>query len=97
MTGPASVIAGVNRGKEAASSLDRYLGGDGQVIDRKYLKRELSIPVNETPAPREIMPMLPPEDRKCSFCETELGFSEEQVAREASRCLRCDVLKISKL
>ncbi|MDO4561766.1 MAG: FAD-dependent oxidoreductase [bacterium] len=96
-TGPDSVVSGVNRGKEAASSIDRYLGGDGQVIAPKYIARELSKPVDETPAAREVMPMLSPEERKGCFCEVEHGFTEEQIAKEAGRCLRCDVLKVSRL
>ena len=39
---------------------------------------------------QENMPMLPPEERKTCFCETECGFREEQIAKEAGRCLRCD-------
>nr|WP_255376019.1 FAD-dependent oxidoreductase [Cloacibacillus sp. An23] len=96
-TGPDSVINSVNRGKEAASSIDRYLGGDGQVISLKYLPREMTKPIDETPTPREKMPVLKPEERKGCFCEVECGFAEEQIAREAGRCLRCDVLKIKKL
>lgn len=34
---------------------------------------------------------LPTEERKRSFKETELGFSEERARREATRCLRCDL------
>ena len=96
-TGPDSVVGGVNRGKEAASSIDRYLGGDGQVISKKYIKRELSKPVDETPTKRQAMPTLSPEERKSCFRETECGFSEGQIAKEAGRCLRCDVLKVSRL
>lgn len=97
VSGPDSVVSGVNRGKQAASSIDRYLGGDGQVIDKKTLKRELTKPVDETKTPREVMPILSPDERKNCFCEVEKGFSAEQVEKEAGRCLRCDVLKISIL
>ncbi len=96
-TGPDSVVSGVNRGKEAASSIDHYLGGDGQVIAPKHLAREMSKPIDETPTQREKMAMLEPQARKDCFCEVECGFSEEQVAKEAGRCLRCDVLKINRL
>ena len=97
VSGPDSVVSGVNRGKQAASSIDRYLGGDGQVIDKKTLKRELTKPVDETKADREAMPILSPDERKNCFCEVEKGFTSEQVEKEAGRCLRCDVLKISIL
>lgn len=96
-TGPDSVVGSVNRGKQAASSIDRYLGGDGQVIDTKTIAREMSKPIDESPAKRELMPALSPEKRSGCFCEVEKGFLEEQIAREASRCLRCDVLKVSRL
>ena len=96
-TGPDSVVNSVNRGKQAASSIDRYLGGDGQVIELKTIAREMSKPIDETPTKREVMPMLSPQERCGCFCEVEKGFTKEQVEREASRCLRCDVLKVSKL
>ena len=43
------------------------------------------------------MPILSPDERKSCFCEVEKGFTSEQVEKEAGRCLRCDVLKISIL
>ncbi|MFH1313012.1 MAG: hypothetical protein ABIJ00_07255, partial [Candidatus Eisenbacteria bacterium] len=36
-------------------------------------------------------PMVPPEERKKSFCEVEMTMSEEGAIREARRCLRCDL------
>ena len=38
---------------------------------------------------REIMPMLPVEERRGGFREIEQGYSEEQALREAARCLEC--------
>jgi NADPH-dependent glutamate synthase beta subunit-like oxidoreductase len=96
VTGPDSVVGGVKYGKEAASSIDRYLGGDGQIIDIKTFKRELTKEIDETPAKREEMPKRAASERKCSFEEVEKGFSEDQVVREAARCLRCDVLKVKE-
>jgi len=40
---------------------------------------------------RPEIPLLPAEERKGSFKETELGFSEEKARQEARRCLRCDL------
>ena len=40
---------------------------------------------------RPEIPQLPVEERKRSFEETELGFSEEKARQEAKRCLRCDL------
>jgi NADPH-dependent glutamate synthase beta subunit-like oxidoreductase len=97
VTGPDSAVSAVNRGKQAASSIDRYLGGDGQVIDIKKYARDLSKQVDESPCKRELMEILPLCERGACFDEIEEGFTEEQVVREAGRCLRCDVLKVSKL
>jgi hypothetical protein len=32
-----------------------------------------------------------PSQRKSSFCEVTLGYTEEQAREEARRCLRCDL------
>jgi hypothetical protein len=34
---------------------------------------------------------LPLPERRASFAEIELGFSEDIARREAKRCLRCDL------
>jgi hypothetical protein len=43
-------------------------------------------------APQTKMPELPGAERKQSFSEVELGFTMEEALREATRCLRCDVV-----
>ena len=43
--------------------------------------------------PRMAVPTLPAEQRKMSFAEVELSFSEERARQEAKRCLRCDLEK----
>ena len=40
-------------------------------------------------APRARMPELEPEERKLNFKEVELGLTEDQARREATRCLNC--------
>lgn len=96
-TGPASVVEATNNGKIAAASIDKYLGGDGQVIDSKKYKRELSRPIDETKADRQQMLNIVPVDFNSNFAEIESGFSEESLLKETARCLRCDVLKCSIL
>ena len=41
--------------------------------------------------PRARMPVVSPEIRTGNFVEVQLGFTEEQVRAEASRCLSCGV------
>lgn len=91
VTGPATVVEAIKQGKEAASSIDIYLGGNGEIIDRKEIVREISGSIMENERPRVKMPTILLSERKRGFKEVEKGYSEEQAVEEASRCLRCDV------
>jgi formate dehydrogenase beta subunit len=95
VTGTASIVEAVAAGRQAASSIDRYLGGSGEIDEglvgteapSHYLGREegfagrLRVPV----------PCLPAEKRLGSFTEVELGFGEPEAIQEAERCLGCDL------
>ncbi|MEW6547517.1 MAG: NADH-quinone oxidoreductase subunit NuoF [Bacillota bacterium] len=89
--GPASVIEAVAAGKRAAASIDRYLGGDGNVVLEQPVERKLSGELLEKETPRRKVTVLPPEKRCDSFREVELGYNYEVAMAEAARCLRCDV------
>ena len=91
VSGPATVVEAVKQGKEAARSIDQYLGGDGQIIDRTEVERVITRPVLETEKSRVKMPKILLSERKRGFKEVEKGYSEEQAVEEACRCLRCDV------
>ncbi|MFA4837752.1 MAG: FAD-dependent oxidoreductase, partial [Dehalococcoidia bacterium] len=92
VTGPASVIQAIAAGRGAASSIDKYLGGDG-IVDETF--------ATAAPDPwlgpdsdfalwtRSRGPLLPVEQRFASFAEVELGFDQKQAIQEAKRCLRC--------
>jgi len=91
ITGPSTVIESIQQGKEAAASIDKYLGGDGQVVDKVERERKLTAPIIEEEKPRVKMPTILLSERKKGFTEVEKGYSADQAAEEASRCLRCDV------
>ncbi len=99
--GTASVIEAIAAGRQAATSIDRYLGGNGE-IDETLVDVEESNPYlgrEEGFADRFRVPMpcLPAKQRYSSFAEVELGFSESEAVDEAKRCLRCDLrLLLSK-
>lgn len=93
ITGPSTVVEAVKGGKEAAANIDRYLGDDGNIIPNILFERKLSGEIMEKEQPRVHMHSLLLENRLSNFDEVELGFSEEEAVREASRCLRCDVKK----
>lgn len=94
VSGPSSVIEAISMGRQAAISLDRYLGGEGD-IDLTLAPAQEFDPVigrEEGFAQRMRVPMpsLPPQERPRSFDEIHLGYDENMAQQEASRCLRCD-------
>ena len=98
--GPGMIIDAIAGGRRAALAIDKYLRGDMSRV-QMYDTKQPSIDKAEKPfteeegtweaAFRPEMPLLPIEDRKRSFRETELGLSEEKARYEAKRCLRCDL------
>ena len=92
VSGPWTVIGAIGAGIGAAQSIDRYLGGNGEIPSDLD---EISIPVppadvdNIAETPREAMPVLQVAKRTI-HAEVELGFSREAAVAEAHRCLRCD-------
>ncbi|MDI3546911.1 MAG: NADH-quinone oxidoreductase subunit [Halanaerobiales bacterium] len=91
VTGPATVVEAIKQGKDAARAIDRYLGGDGEIIPPKDIERKISGPIMEEEKPRVKMPTILLSERKRGFKEVEKGYSEDMAVEEASRCLRCDV------
>jgi len=91
ITGPASVIEAIAAGRQAAISIDRYLGGRGD-LDEQLAPPEEVIPftIEEGERYRPPMNMLPLDKRK-DFAQVELGFDEAKATEEAKRCLRCDL------
>ena len=92
ITGPASVIEAIAHGRQAAISIDRYLGGKG-VIDEVLAPPEGDVsPLEETEEERRPQThTLPIKQRLDGFAQVELGYSEEEAIKEANRCLRCDL------
>lgn len=93
VTGPASVIEAIAAGRKAASSIDRYLGGDG-LIDEILVAPEEEVPPLPPSLPvakQASVPSLPVDQRLVSFAEVELTLGEEEARNEAQRCLGCDL------
>jgi NADPH-dependent glutamate synthase beta subunit-like oxidoreductase len=89
--GPASVIEAIADGRQAAISIDKYLGGKGE-IDEILAPPEEIAPLEEAEGGRRVeVPTLPDAKRLKGFSQVELGLSEEVAIREAKRCLRCDL------
>src|SRR6056297_2389559 len=91
VTGPSTVVEAIKHGKDAAREIDKYLGGDGNIITEMDIERELSGPILEEEKPRVKMPTILLSERKRGFKEVEKGYSEDMAVEESRRCLRCDV------
>ncbi len=98
VTGPGMVVEAIAAGRRGAIAIDKYLRQDSsrvEIYDRKQAlaaageTRELE-DTWET-QPRTKVKTLPLPERRSSFNEIELGFTEEVARREARRCLRCDL------
>jgi len=91
VTGPASVIEAIAAGRQAAISIDRYLGGRGDIDEQLAPPEEITpFTIEEGERRRPPMNMLPLDKRK-DFAQVELGFDEAKATEEAKRCLRCDL------
>ena len=101
VTGTKSVIAAIAEGREAASSIDRYLGGDGDISAELLDPEEPEPELGKAPAEFYTNATLPkftaPEERKVTFEPFECPYTEDEAKCEASRCLQCDLrLKITR-
>lgn len=91
-TGPASIIDAIAQGRKAAASIDRYLGGSGQ-IDQALAPPEQTVVVVDCRVEgrsRVVMPCISLEERTCSFAAVESGLSQGLAIKEAERCRGCD-------
>lgn len=100
VSGPGMVIEAIAAGRRGAIAIDKYLQGDTSRVEMYDLKpsvieEKISGEEEESWEPqfRPETPHLPLQERKGSFKEIELSFSEEKARQEAKRCLRCDLEK----
>jgi len=95
VSGPDSIINAMAHARKAASAIDQYLGGDGN-IDEVLATPEEEVALTDFVVevkPREDMALLRPWERTSGFGQVELGLTDEQIAAESSRCLDCDARK----
>lgn len=96
--GTSSVIEAVASGRKAASSIDLYLGGLGN-IDEVLAPPEQVPDVSPAQAAlrqvggdpqRPQTGLLPAEQALAGFEKVELGLNEQEALVETTRCLKCD-------
>jgi NADH-quinone oxidoreductase subunit F len=85
------VITAIADGKNAAKSIDKYLGGTGKL----NIGEPIEIPSkgidegNTVEHERFKMRCLDPKERKSNFDEVQQGFHKLNAIAEAMRCLQC--------
>jgi NADPH-dependent glutamate synthase beta subunit-like oxidoreductase len=99
--GPKNIIWAVEQAHQAAISAHKHCQGEPiserlapgmNLQSRKMGMHEWSYANDYTPLERRLMPHVSLKERfKKLDIEVELGFTAEQVAAEAQRCLNCDV------
>jgi pyruvate/2-oxoglutarate dehydrogenase complex dihydrolipoamide dehydrogenase (E3) component len=94
--GPASVIEAIQAGRCAASSIDKYLGGSGDITEKLAAKRTYKARVPASAVGPDfqdrnqaVMKCLEVDERCADFKEVELGYDENTALSEAQRCLQC--------
>jgi thioredoxin reductase/ferredoxin len=94
VTGPASVIGAIGGARKAASAIDRYLGGDGEINETLVPPEEAENWLKEDMVPEAYAPThhLPPEISKTGFDEVEQAWDWKTAMAEGNRCLKCYVI-----
>jgi ferredoxin len=92
VSGPATVIEAIAAGRQAAISIDKYLGGNGLIEEILTPPEQiLDRPGGPKEGWRPKIDSIPDEKRINSFLGTELGWSKLSASEETQRCLRCDL------
>lgn len=89
-----SVIHAVSQGRKAAESIDKYLGGNGDIYFQLHEKKPSLTKINghEARVKEKRVPMRRlPLDQRNGFSVIDLGYSKDEAHKEASRCLQCDL------
>jgi NADPH-dependent glutamate synthase beta subunit-like oxidoreductase len=90
--GPASVIEAIAHGRLAAISIDKYLGGEGDIDETLAPPEEAMKPLEEAEEEMRVeIPAPPAAERIKNFENVELGLGQKMAIKEAGRCLRCDL------
>lgn len=95
-----SAVKAIAAGRRAASSIDRYLGGDGDIEERLVPPEEPSPQIGRDEGfatrPRLPEPYRPPPPQFAGLGGAGPPLGEGAAVEEAERCLRCDLrLRIS--
>lgn len=93
--GTKSVVLAVADGRKAAESIDKYLGGNGDISEVLTPVEEHNPSIGKAEGfgyeKRRQPEVLSVDERKDNFHMVDHGICEAQICGEASRCLQCDL------
>ncbi len=93
---PATIIEAIAAGRTAACTIDKLLGGSGD-IDETFVTMPPAEPATGrrekgfADLKREEVPKVPISERRAGFAEVDRCLDDDQAIREAQRCLGCDL------
>lgn len=102
ISGTSSVIQAIASGRGAATAIDRYLGGDGDIDEilapleepEQFIGKEEKFAYRE----RQIACCAPVGERISGFREYMQPYDENMAHCESERCLQCDLrIKMDKV
>ena len=92
VSGPSTIIEAIAQGRLACVSIDRFLGGTGNLAEA--LSEESTLAPPDT-APRgterPVTKKIPKKRRSGTFDPVELSYTKKAAMAEAERCLSCDL------
>jgi NADPH-dependent glutamate synthase beta subunit-like oxidoreductase len=94
--GPGAIIDAIAAGRKAASGIDIFLGGNGDIEEELAERANTSAYDGArergfADRSRVETPTMPAGERHRGFDEVDQCLSDEQAAFEALRCLQCDL------
>ncbi len=93
--GTKTVIQAIASGREAASEIDRYLGGDGDIteilVPQETVEKRIGKIENFGYLERAEEEFTKASERKKDFSPISKGICDEKLCKEAGRCLQCDL------
>ncbi len=96
LTGPQSVIKAIAAGRDAASEMDVYMGGNGEVKDKEKVCSLRLSPIEKDHTRRACPHIAPVSGRVQNFEEVELGLDEKAARDEAARCMKCGCINCGR-
>ncbi|MGB5925111.1 MAG: FAD-dependent oxidoreductase, partial [Dehalococcoidia bacterium] len=93
-SGPALVIDAIAAGRKAAQSIDRYLGGKGDITEHLVPAEEAMEWLEEVPVGERLAAIsyLAPQRRIEGLSEVEQPMDWDMAIAEARRCLQCHAI-----